>query len=82
VRTKQYTDRGWNLGSIQSTIDKSYTTRTGTNRATGNSTTVYYNKDGSYVIVDNGTGKVVQISNRNNPNWKPDQSIQNPYIPK
>jgi hypothetical protein len=78
---KQYTDRGWNLGSIQNAIDSSYTTRKGTNRQTGNSTTVYYNKDGSHVIVDDGTGKVVQISDRNNPNWKPDQSIQDPYIP-
>ncbi|WP_156934293.1 colicin E5-related ribonuclease [Paenibacillus zanthoxyli] len=51
------------------------------NRTTGNDATAYFNKDGSYVVVDNGTGKVVQISNKNNPNWAPDKSIVDPYIP-
>lgn len=32
--------------------------------------TAYINKDGSYVVRNNKTGDIVQISNRNNPNWK------------
>lgn len=78
---KQFTERGWNKNSIQSTVDNPYTTRKATNRTTGNDATAYFNKDGSYVVIDNGTGKVVQISNKNNPNWTPDKSIIDPYIP-
>ncbi|WP_412070842.1 colicin E5-related ribonuclease [Paenibacillus larvae] len=78
---KQYTQRGWTKDTIQNTIDKPYTTRQGTNRTTGNKTIVYYNQNGSHVIVDNDTGKVIQVSDRTNPNWKPDSSIQDPYIP-
>ena len=30
---------------------------------------------------DNKTGDVIQISNRNDPHWVPDQTIKNPYRP-
>lgn len=77
---KQYTKRGWNEKSIQKTIKNPYTTREGVNKYSGNKTTVYYNKDGSHIIVDNGTKKIIQISDRTKP-WKQDSSIKNPYNP-
>ncbi len=33
---------------------------------------------GSYVVRDNNTGDVIQISNKNDPHWVPDQTIKNP----
>jgi len=51
------------------------------NRATGNPATAYFNKDGSYVVVDNRTNAVVQVSDRFNQHWHPDPNIINPYIP-
>ncbi len=78
--TKQYSKRGWDEKLIQNTTKKPYTTREGFNKHSGNKTTVYYNKDGSHVIVDKGTKKIIQISDRTKP-WKPDSSIKNPYKP-
>jgi RHS repeat-associated protein len=78
---KQINSRGWSNDSIANTINKPYTTRVATNRATGNSATAFYNQNGSYIIRDNVTGKVVQVSDIANPNWTPDPSIINPYLP-
>jgi filamentous hemagglutinin len=32
--------------------------------------TAYINEDGSYVVRNDQTGEIVQVSDRNNPNWK------------
>lgn len=65
------------------TVDNPYTLRTSINRATGNPSTVYYTKQGSYVIVDDVTKAVVQVGDNINPStWVPDASIVDPYIPK
>ena len=78
----QMKSRGWTEQSVRDTVDSPYTTRTSTNKATGNPCTVYYTKDGSYVIVDDVTKEVVQVSNNINPSaWIPDASIVDPYIP-
>ncbi|GLY09663.1 colicin E5-related ribonuclease [Pseudobacillus badius] len=76
----QYKKRGWNEKLIVNTMRKPYTTRHGVNKHTGNKTKVYYRKDGSHVIVDSKTKKVIQISDRTKP-WKQDSSIKNPYKP-
>jgi len=79
----QMVKRGWTEDVVRNTVDKPYTTRTSVNKATGNPATVYYTKKGSYVIVDNVTKTIVQISDNINPStWAPDTSIVNPYIPK
>ena len=58
------------------------TTRKSTNKANGNSATTYYNVDGSYMVVDDGTGEVIQVSDRTDPtDWIPDNVIQAPYRP-
>jgi hypothetical protein len=43
-------------------VKKPYTTREAINKATGNPATAYYNKAGDYVVVDNVTGELVQVS--------------------
>ena len=67
---------------IKNTVDDPYTIRTTINKATGNAATVFYNEKGAYVIVDNVTKEIVQISDNINPStWIPDSSIVNPFIP-
>jgi len=74
--------RGWTSADVDQTVNSPFTTRPSTNRATGNRATAFYRKDGSYVVRDNGTGDIVQISDRKSPStWKPDRDIQNPYRP-
>lgn len=74
--------RGWSIESITETVNNPFQTRESINKSTGNLATVFYNEDGSYVIIDNITDEIVQISDRFDPNWKPDSSIINPYINK
>ena len=56
---RQMDMRGWTNSSVQETYKVPFTTRDTINRATGNQATVFYNKDGSYVIVDNITKEIV-----------------------
>jgi hypothetical protein len=78
---RQLGGRGWTTQLVHRTVNKTFTTRSATNRANGNAATAYFNKNGSHVVRDNVTGQVIQISNRNDPNWIPDSTIINPYIP-
>ena len=78
----QMNSRGWTEDLIRNTVDNPYTIRTSVNKATGNSATVFYTQQGSYVIVDDVTKAIVQISDNINPStWVPDLSIVDPYIP-
>lgn len=78
----QMNSRGWTEDLIRNTVDNPYTIRTSVNKATGNSATVFYTQQGSYVIVDDITKAIVQISDNINPStWVPDLSIVDPYIP-
>lgn len=74
--------RGWSESSIDDVLNNPFTTRGATNRATGNRATAYYLRDGSYVVRDDVTGDVVQISDRFDPDWVPDRSIVDPYRPE
>ena len=78
----QMNSRGWTEDLIRNTVDNPYTIRSSVNKATGNSATVFYTQQGSYVIVDDVTKAIVQISDNINPStWAPDLSIVDPYIP-
>jgi hypothetical protein len=80
--SNQMTQRGWTESTVSDTVSNPYTTRVSTNKATGNSATVYYNQAGGYVIIDDTTKAVVQVSDNINPStWIPDPSIINPYKP-
>lgn len=77
----QLKQRGWTKESINDLVNNPYTTRKSINQATGNKATVYYTKDGNYIIRDDVTGALVQMTNKNVTNWAPDKMIINPYIP-
>jgi hypothetical protein len=79
---RQMTRRGWTTDLIETTRSAAYTAREAVNKANGNPATAYYNKDGSYVVVDNVTKEVIQVSNRLDPKWIADSTIKNPYVPK
>ncbi|MBO1345957.1 MAG: hypothetical protein EBE86_000470 [Hormoscilla sp. GUM202] len=82
---KQLAKRGWTVAMVQATINNPYRT-VATNDtkifvrsrsvapAIGNRNndpaTAYINQDNSYVVRNDNTGTVVQISNRNDSNWK------------
>ncbi|EHC2042988.1 transposase [Listeria monocytogenes] len=78
----QMKKRGWSEESVKSVVDHPHTTRKSGNKATGNDATVFYDKDGSYVIIDDKTKEIVQISDKFDKNWVPDAGIADPYKPK
>lgn len=79
---RQMERRGWTEEDVRQTVDNPYTIRKSENKATGNSATVYYTKEGAYVTVDDVTNEIVQISDRSCPEeWAPDNTIVDPYIP-
>lgn len=69
--------RGWTESAIQSVIDKpekTIVTKDTRFDATSGSrlddpATGYIAKDGSYVVRNDRTGAIVQVSNKNDPNW-------------
>lgn len=78
---RQMQQRGWTEQTVKETCKNPYHTSEALNRATGNKATAYFNSDGSYVVVDNVTFEIVQVSGRNDPGWVPDPTILDPYIP-
>ncbi|MCR5460118.1 MAG: hypothetical protein K6F51_09500 [Acetatifactor sp.] len=79
----QMSRRGWTEDLVKQTVDAPYTTRASLNKATGNDATVFYTERGSYVIVDDVTYEIVQVSDNVNPEtWAPDPCIVDPYVPK
>ena len=78
---RQMGSRGWSKDSVRDTVNNPHTMRASRNKANGNPATAYYRADGSYVVVDDITGEVVQVSDRTKPRWFPDSEIQDPYKP-
>jgi hypothetical protein len=78
----QMNARGWTEETVKKTVSNPFTTRSSTNLSNNNPATAYFNKDGSYVVVDDITKEVMQISNKLDPKWIPDSNIIDPYIPK
>lgn len=69
--------RGWDEGSVQETIKNPHKTAQAIDRTSNNEpATAYFNKEGHHVVRNDKTGRVVQVSNKNDPNWKPDQSFK------
>ena len=74
--------RGWTKDTVKDTVNNPHTTRKSTYKANGNSATVYYKENGAYVVVDDVTKEVVQVSDNINPSaWTPDSGIIDPYKP-
>jgi len=74
-KVNQVTRRGWSLEQIiEVQKNPTYTRSTANNpnvynRANGNPVTYYYRSDGHYVVIDDITHQVVQVSNTHNPGW-------------
>jgi RHS repeat-associated protein len=73
----QLDKRGWTKDDVNGTIanpDRTVATTDSRYQPDGtrlnDPATAYVNKDGSYVVRNNKSGDIVQISNRNDPNWK------------
>jgi protein-disulfide isomerase len=73
---RQLVTRGWTVEEIDDVLSQPFAMRPALNRATGNAGTAYFRSDGHYVVRDNATADIIQISNRNDPNWIPDPAIQ------
>ena len=78
---RQIERRNWSRAEIDATIQNPFTTRTAINKATSGAATAYYTQAGDYIVVDNLTGEIIQISEKGNSAWIPDSSINNPYRP-
>ena len=78
---RQLARRGWTERKVQSTINNPAHTSSALNRANGSSAAAYFDRNGAYVVRDNITGEIIQVSNRLDPNWVPDPTIINPFTP-
>jgi hypothetical protein len=69
-KTTQAANRGWSNTDIANTINNPAHVRTGAiNKANDNPATVYYRSDGHYVVRDDITGVIVQISDTKRAEW-------------
>lgn len=73
---KQLSKRGWTKESVMEIIQKpAHTARTQDKRYKHDGTqenapaTIYYSDEGHYVIRNDLTGDIVQVSNTNDPGW-------------
>lgn len=71
----QVKTRGWTNESIADMINNPHKTGSSVNKYTGNSVTVYYKDNVHYVAIDNGTGKVIQVSDLNRKHWNFDPNF-------
>ena len=76
-----YVIRWWSDNLIKNVIKSPYTTRRAKNKATGNSATAFYQKDWSYLVTDDKTFTVIQVSKIWDKDWIPDSTIIKPYLP-
>ncbi|NHZ95633.1 colicin E5-related ribonuclease [Massilia sp. CCM 8734] len=81
---RQLADRGWTeqevvdvieTEPIGRSIDHRTPQKTGDRQARRDTATVYGSKDGGHVVVNDRTGEVVHVSDKNDPYWKPDSRI-------
>jgi hypothetical protein len=80
--TAQMARRGWTKELIHDVVNNPFAMRIAKNRATGNYATAFFTSEGYYVVKDNVTNEIIQISNRLDPGWVPDATIILPYIGK
>lgn len=81
---QQLSARGWTLKDVQTIInegvvgeslDKRSANKTPDRQPRDDSASVYGSRNG-YIIVNNRTGEVVQVSDRNDPDWVVDGRIK------
>jgi hypothetical protein len=74
--------RGWDDNLLNRTLSDPFHTSEAVNKKTQGRATAYFLKDGSYVVRDDVTKSIVQVSDRHNPGWIPDVTIRKPYRPR
>lgn len=81
---RQMTKRGWTEEKIKDVIENPARTQQGTDRTRNDEpATLYFDKNGAYVAVNDKTGDVVQVSDANDPDWKvPPEGASQPQEPK
>ena len=79
--SKQMERRGWSVNRMKNTIENPKHTSSATNKLTGEGAIAYFDESGSYIVLDEASKNVIQISNRLDPKWIPDPTIKNPYTP-
>lgn len=74
---KQMSRRGWNKELMAETIDNPHRTKTTKDsrykpdgQRRDDPATAYIRADGSYVVLNDETGEIVQVSDRDNPDWR------------
>jgi filamentous hemagglutinin len=81
----QLKERGWTEQEIEGLVGSGAPTGTSVDqRGSGktedrlgrNDTASVWGDSGGYVVVNDRTGEVVQVSDKNDPNWSPDDRIQ------
>jgi RHS repeat-associated protein len=73
--------RGWTEASINALINAPSRIGTSVNRVNGNAATAYFDDAGAYIVRDDITGNLVQMSNRFDPEWIVDSAIVNIRVP-
>jgi hypothetical protein len=76
---KQMPKRGWTDADIENVLNNPADTAKSVNKATGNTATRYYGSDGHYVVRDDITGEIIQVSDRLDLGWIDDLTHQPVY---
>ncbi|MGI8690094.1 MAG: colicin E5-related ribonuclease [Thermomicrobiales bacterium] len=66
---EQMADRGWTGDDINNVANNPVDQHPAINKTSNDPATAYYGSDGHYIVVNDNTGEVIQISNRNKPDW-------------
>jgi RHS repeat-associated protein len=66
---KQMPKRGWSDKDIKDVISNPAKTTKWSDYKTGDSVTYYYGRDGHYVVVNDRTNEIIQVSDRLDPGW-------------
>ena len=72
------TKRGWTTELIEDAVINPVKTSLSTNMLNGNTATASKSAKGGYVVVDDITKDIVQISDRLDPSWRVDSRITAP----
>ncbi|MBI1925686.1 hypothetical protein HYR99_15705 [Candidatus Poribacteria bacterium] len=68
--------RGWTKADIQKTVEHPHQTGRAIDRTSGDEpVTVYFDATENYVVVNDRTGNVVQLSDKTDSDWQPDSSF-------
>ena len=77
-KERQAENRGWTSDSLNNVLNNPAETKPASNWGNDNPATVYYDPDGNYVIVDDVTGEIIQVSEVGDPDWEDNSGMAPP----